>query len=223
MTSTGPMRTRKLTALALLAAVATLTACDGPDPQAEADRQAMEARREVLAQMRIPPFAMPDQTGTVRTNDIFEGEHTLLSFGFTNCPTVCPIMHANIQRLTNKLEGTPVRFVTISVDPVHDTPERLTEYADKRGFDTDRWTWLAPDDWQTVRAIVNDGLGFEIYEDPSVTATLPDGTVINNIYHPSRLFLVGPEGDIIEMYPGDDANQLDAITASIRRILSGAA
>ena len=55
----------------------------------------------------------------------------LLQFIFTTCGTICPVMTASLQGVQNKLgpNAAAVRMVSISIDPEHDTPERLLAYA----------------------------------------------------------------------------------------------
>lgn len=78
------------------------------------------------------PFTLVDETGqTVTDRDVITGP-TLVYFGFTNCPDVCPIDSARNAVATTLLEerGIDVRPVLITVDPQRDTPEEMAEYTD---------------------------------------------------------------------------------------------
>jgi protein SCO1/2 len=57
----------------------------------------------------------------------------LLQFIFTTCPTVCPALSALFATTLRQIEvdAAPLRMVSISIDPEHDTPERLRAYAQR--------------------------------------------------------------------------------------------
>jgi protein SCO1/2 len=147
----------------------------------------------------VPEFSLIDQDGTAVDHTVFDGKITILNFIFTNCLTACPPMTSNMVQIYKKLDGSPVQFLSISVDPVHDTPERLTEYAAKFGIDTDRWTFLTGPEGESAR-VVAESLKFEISEDPDGSAVIPlaDGTTMANIRHPIKLFLIGPNREILD-------------------------
>lgn len=155
--------------------------------------------RAGLEGYRVPGFHLVDQDGRPVDETIFEGRVTVLSFIFTHCITACPPMTANMKLLYDQLEGTPVQFVSISVDPEHDTPERLREYAAQFGIDTDRWVFLTGPEGEAVR-VVNESLKFEISEDPDDSQMIPlaDGSTMRNIRHPIKLFLIGPDRSILD-------------------------
>jgi protein SCO1/2 len=80
---------------------------------------------------KIGEFNLIDQNGKPFTNDRFEGAWTLVFFGFTNCPDVCPTTMAFLSQLVQSLEGTEAedtRVVMVSVDPARDTVDVLAEY-----------------------------------------------------------------------------------------------
>ncbi|ARC87179.1 SCO family protein [Rhodovulum sp. MB263] len=77
------------------------------------------------------PFTLTDQTGTALTEtDVIAGP-TLIYFGYTFCPDVCPFDNARNADAVDLLEGRgyEVRPVFISVDPARDTPEALAAFA----------------------------------------------------------------------------------------------
>jgi len=57
----------------------------------------------------------------------------MLEFIFTTCPTICPVMSSTFSAAQSKLgdDLARVRMISISIDPEHDTPERLRQYAQK--------------------------------------------------------------------------------------------
>ncbi|MBI1779477.1 MAG: SCO family protein [Proteobacteria bacterium] len=76
------------------------------------------------------PFRLTDHTGVSRTEADFHGKLMLVIFGFTNCPDVCPVELMGIAEALDSL-GAMVAAVTpvfITVDPHHDTPERMAAF-----------------------------------------------------------------------------------------------
>jgi protein SCO1/2 len=75
-------------------------------------------------------LALPDQNGKLRTLDDFKGKVTVVFFGYTQCPDVCPTTMAELAQVKKALgkDGDRVQGVFITVDPERDTPEALKAY-----------------------------------------------------------------------------------------------
>ena len=76
-------------------------------------------------------FSLVDHRGEEFTERNLEGDWTLLFFGFTYCPDVCPTTMAFLSELSESLEGTEAEtteVVMLSVDPARDTVEQLASY-----------------------------------------------------------------------------------------------
>ena len=80
-------------------------------------------------------FALTDHRGQPVTLESYRGHPVLLFFGYTRCPDVCPLTLARLARATEGMGEGPngLRIVMVTVDPEHDTPERLAEYAARFG------------------------------------------------------------------------------------------
>jgi protein SCO1 len=82
-----------------------------------------------------PDFTLTDHTGATTSLASQRGRPVLLFFGFTRCPDVCPL---TLRKLRNVLDDTnlgddDVSVLFVSVDPEHDTPERLAAYVEGVG------------------------------------------------------------------------------------------
>ena len=81
----------------------------------------------------VSPFALLRSDGSPWTQADLEGKWTLMFFGFTHCPDVCPTTlatFAQVERaLGSKPDTPPVAFAFVSVDPERDTPAVVGEYA----------------------------------------------------------------------------------------------
>ncbi|MGY4827903.1 SCO family protein [Sphaerotilaceae bacterium SBD11-9] len=80
-------------------------------------------------------LSLPDQNGQVRTLADFKGKLTVVFFGYTQCPDVCPTTMAELAAVKKALgkDGERVQGVFITIDPERDTPELLKAYM--AGFD----------------------------------------------------------------------------------------
>lgn len=80
----------------------------------------------------IKPFSLVDQNGQAFTEAQLRGKWTMLFFGFTNCPDVCPATMALLRQFKILLGDVPeaddLQVVMVSVDPARDTPSVLKPY-----------------------------------------------------------------------------------------------
>jgi protein SCO1/2 len=167
--------------------------------------------------LSIPEFEVTTQDGETYTRDELLGQLTILDFFFTHCPFICPPMSQNMLRAQRALANTDVQFLSISVDPEHDTPERLKEYAREIGADTSTWTFTTTDR-ETVNRILRDGLLLASSQpNPEQVINLPSGTTMSNITHPSHFILVGPDGDILSLTNGLNRAEVDVLIDRARQ------
>jgi protein SCO1/2 len=94
---------------------------------------------------RVPAFAYRDQDGRRVTEHDLRGHVWIADFIYTHCTTACPIMSARFVQLQRAVHDPDVRFVSFSIDPEHDTPAVLKEYADRWVVDETRWRLLSTD------------------------------------------------------------------------------
>ena len=82
------------------------------------------------------PISLVSSAGTRVTEADLKGRPTLIYFGFTYCPDVCPMTLTTVAAAYRKLpEGmTPPQTLLISVDPARDTPEALAAYVSSKAF-----------------------------------------------------------------------------------------
>jgi len=144
------------TARTLLACAAALAALSGvavraqdhshhqhaqPDAKATARTPAGEAVR-----IKLPDTALTDQDGRAQrlASDVAADRIVVVDFIYTTCTTICPVASALLSQVQKQLGdrlNQDVRLVTVTVDPVRDTPARLKEYGKRYGSGPG-WTWL---------------------------------------------------------------------------------
>jgi protein SCO1/2 len=116
-------------ALALLAALAlsSLIGSDGETP---------EFRGTTLNGAPAPDFTLTDQSGRKVSLSDFRGKTVLLSFMFTQCPDVCPLMANKVATVLNQLgaDAADVQFLMVSIDPPNDTPANIDAFLAQHGL-----------------------------------------------------------------------------------------
>jgi protein SCO1/2 len=146
-THASPPRSTIARRLIALAALATLAACT-PRPAAEApSRQPSGERMQPASDTAYSVYELAstwhDQGGHERTLSSLRGRPQLVALVYTHCSTTCPITVDQMKRIER--ESADVGLVLVSLDPQHDSPHRLAEYARERGLDRERWTLLTGD------------------------------------------------------------------------------
>ena len=137
------MTRRLMFASAGLAALAACQPGQADRPSAEAAGQAETGAPAVVLRNRLrgvrlgTPQAKPDFTLTTVDGKPFdfrrdtEGYLTLLFFGYTHCPDVCPVHVANVAKVMKMLPSevtSRIRFVFVTTDPERDTPDQLRDW-----------------------------------------------------------------------------------------------
>jgi len=104
-------------------------------------------------------FSLMDHTGKLRSLSDFKGKVTVIFFGYTQCPDVCPTtmleMQGVMQLLGEQAKNIQVLFVT--VDPERDSQEILAQYVP--GFDP-RFIGLRPKDQEELQAVTK---GYKVF------------------------------------------------------------
>ena len=133
-------------AFATLFLFASVSALAGSTP---ADKAAAEAKaRDYFSNVELV-----DQNGRSLKfyDEVLKDNIVVISFIFTNCQSACPLMTRNLTMIRDMLredERQTINFVSISIDPLRDTPSAMKEFAQKHDADIDGWLWLTgqPDD-----------------------------------------------------------------------------
>ena len=159
------------------------------------------ARAEGVAQIG-GPFSLIDQNGQRRTDADFHGHYTLVFFGFTNCPDVCPTTLTMIQDVLTMLGAKAANVVPIfvSIDPERDTPAVLKSYLSSFG---PRFVGLTG----TPAEVAKAAQAYKVYYQK---VPLDGGGYTMN--HSSIIYLMGPDGKFVshdEIENGPDALAAD--------------
>ncbi|REJ68587.1 MAG: SCO family protein [Planctomycetota bacterium] len=94
------------------------------------------------APVDLASFTMTERSGESYNFEQLRGEVWVANTFFSSCPHQCRAMNTSVQALHKHPDFQEVRFVSISVDPVEDTPEELASYADTFSADRERWLFM---------------------------------------------------------------------------------
>ena len=123
--------------------------------------------------MVIPDVEVLDQNGNALHfySDLIKGKTVAINFIFTNCTTICPPLAATFARVQKDLgdkTGRDVHFISISVDPLTDTPERLKAWGAKFKAG-DGWTFVTGEKQEVDKLLNALGASVSRREDHSPT------------------------------------------------------
>ena len=151
----------------------------------------------VLPEPRVlGDFQLLDQDGADFTLERLRGEWSLLFFGFTYCPDICPSTLYDLQQVRQTLlgEGVPaegLQVVFVSVDPERDSPARLKEYVSY--FDPD-FLGVTGDPAQLKPLALRLGVAFRIEDHEQ-------GAENYSVDHSASVFLTDPQGRLYGVFP----------------------
>ena len=138
----------------------------------------------------LSPFTLVSHENKPFTLDDLRGNWSLLFFGFTHCPDVCPISLAVMDKVQQRLEQTrDVRFVFVTVDPERDTPARMSQYL--ASFNP-AFIGLGGSAGQIAGLTKRIGLPYFLDKTESRENYLVD--------HGASLFLVDPQGRLVGIF-----------------------
>ena len=146
----------------------------------------------------VKNIAFTNQLGQqVSLHDI-KGKIIVLDFFFTRCPSICPEMTKAMKKLQDsfkkKNDTSFVQFISISVDPLHDSMPNLRKFADKHNVNPDNW-WLVT------------GNKKEIYDFAfnEIKASIADAQVDTGFIHTPLFFVLDREKVVRGFYDGLDS------------------
>lgn len=156
---------------------------------------------------KIKPFTLTNQFGKNVSFDDLKGKVIIANFIFTSCPSICPTLTRNMKKLQDAFikTDTIVRFISFTVDPVRDNPEKLKAFGDKFLINHDTWWMLT-------------GTKNEIYDialnEFKANIAQQDG-VDSNFIHTDKFFLVDKDRVLRGWYDGLDSVRLDQIIKDV--------
>jgi len=156
----------------------------------------------------VGDVALTNQLGhKVSLNNTLKDKILVVDFFFVNCPTICPRLTGNMAMLQGAFKRDPkkessldtaVQFISITVNPEHDSFPVLRSYADKHGADHDRWWFLTGDKKDIYNYARN-----ELF----VAASPGDGGA-DDFIHTEKIVLIDKHRNIRGYYDGFDTAEI---------------
>lgn len=160
----------------------------------------------------IPEFSFYAQDSTVIGRDEMEGKITIVDFFFTSCPSICPIMSNEMERVQDAFRNQEdVQIYSISIDPDYDTPAVLADYSQKYNASPGKWFFLNGPKDQT-HDLVRCGFALPIVDGHDN----PDEFV-----HSDKFILVDGKGRIRGYYSGTTREGVDLLILETKILLHG--
>jgi cytochrome oxidase Cu insertion factor (SCO1/SenC/PrrC family) len=155
-------------------------------------------------------FTLTDSSGKAVTDQDFRGKYTLVFFGFTSCPDICPaglqLMAGALTKLGAKAENITPIF--ISIDPERDTPEKLGAYV--KNFDP-RLIGLTG----TPEQIAAVAKAYKVYYAKVPSKERPDDYTMD---HTSIIYVMDPKGEFVTHFT--PSTSVDEMAAKLDKLVS---
>jgi protein SCO1/2 len=117
---------------------------------------------------KVPEFLFTNQDNRLISNEDYLGKVYVVEFFFTTCPTICPIMNANMKRLENAFgDRGDFGIASFTIDPEKDTPEQLKRYAENLSVFSQNWHFLTGD-LAEIYNLANNGFNIFAGVNPAV-------------------------------------------------------
>lgn len=180
-------------ALALAAGALVWRGMQGPHPQP------LLAAVDLQPPAPLPAFVLQKPEGGTFTNNDLAGRWSIIFFGYTYCPDICPTALTTLVQMRNELVrqgATPPQVVFISVDPKRDQPEVLRQYASS--FDS---AFLSVSGSDAALASLVKHLGVYYFRHDK------DGDPHYVVDHSAGLYLIDPQGRWRAFFPPPQEGQ----------------
>ncbi len=170
--------------------------CDAPT--AEEAKAALEKSGVTGKAYDVPDLEVIDQAGKTHRfgPDLIAGKTVVIGFFFTRCTTICPPLTATMAQMQDLLIAgghKDVAFLSISLDPTHDTPARLATWAKTFGADPG-WTFLTGES-STIDEILRE-FGVAVARPEDHAPILLVGNESSGVWR--REYALAPAGDLVE-------------------------
>jgi len=173
----------------------------------------MTATLRILPEPRVlADFDLVDQRGEQFSLEQLKGRWSLLFFGFTHCPDVCPSALFDLHQVNQAVsashpDGAPYQIIFVSVDPERDTPQRLEEYVSY--FDPD---FLAVTGSPPQLAALSRQIGVAYRIEPH-----EPGSTSYTVDHSASVLLTDPQARLHGLFPAP--HDADSIARDLLAIL----
>ena len=178
------------------------------------------------ADYNIDDFSFINQNNDTITNDSLAGSIYVANFFFTSCPSICPTMTRNMSYLQDKLSVYPnIRFISHTVDPYNDTPEKLNNYVNSMqqkniSIDLSNWDFVTGDKDELYK-IAKSYLCFVLESDEETTGGFIHSEYFVLIDKQGRIRSgIDKNGNVVGAYDGTSEVQMKDLISDINVLMA---
>jgi len=158
----------------------------------------------------IPNFTFTDHLGRRVGKDEMMGKITVVDFFFTSCPSICPVMSSEMERVQDVFRNeNNVQIYSISIDPEYDSKEVLLDYANEHSAKKDKWFFLNGPIDET----------YDLARCGFILPTISGGAVPEDFVHSDKFVLVDELGRIRGYYSGSKREGVDQLILETKILL----
>ena len=155
----------------------------------------------------VSNFSFIGHDSSLVTQELFKNKIYIADFFFTTCKSICPKMSNNLMRVQNEFrDDNNILILSHTVDPEHDSPSVLDEYAKKHNVIKGKWFFVTGDKKQLYDMARNSYF---------ITAMDGDGGP-DDFIHSEQMALIDKEGRIRGFYDGTDYNEITRLIEEIK-------
>lgn len=177
------------------------------------DKAVADVKWEVVQEEFTPypaaDFTLTDQDGQAFTLSSQRGKVALLDFIFTRCPGPCPLLSLKFAQLQKQLGdrfGKDIVLLSVTIDPRHDTPVVLKEYARRYSANLAGWKFLTGDTKDIILTTSAYGAAYQANEDGIVD-------------HRLLTCVINREGVVVKEFTGTN-HTVENLLTEVNRLLS---
>ncbi|MBS7786200.1 SCO family protein [Flavobacterium sp. CYK-55] len=159
---------------------------------------------------KIKDFSFIDQDSMIVTNETFKGKIYIADFIFLSCPTICPKMNFELNKVYDVYKNNPkVNYLSHTIDPEHDNIERLKAYRNSLALNQN---------WHFVTG--NKDSIFSIATKSYFTTAYPDAKEPGGLVHGGGLLLIDQNRHIRGVYDGTNPQETNRLIKDIKVLLN---
>ncbi len=163
---------------------------------------------------RVADVSLQNQLGQTVSLDQLRGKVIIIDFFFTHCASICPTLTHNLHRMqdalnskdeTKRADTNFVQFLSLTVDPAHDSVPVLKKYADRYGVNSDVW-WMLTGPKKTIYDFALKELKLGLQDSVNVDS---------NFFHTDYIALLDKDRVIRGYYHGTDTTAMARLAEDI--------
>ena len=159
----------------------------------------------------VDAFSFLNQDSVLVTQNLFAGKIYVADFFFTSCPTICPLMKKQMERIYGEYDKEDrVLLLSHTIDPSFDTVDVLRKFARGLGVKSSKWHFVTGKKRDIYSLALNSYM----------VAVSEDENAQGGLVHSGALLLVDGQRRIRGVYEGTDPGEVSSLIRDIRILLS---